>query len=314
MTYAGPIHNVFLYHAHALALGGWVRDKKGQYTALPSVAPSVLSITGGFCSASEKRINFRVPGRYTFGEDGPKDFYLYIGHAYTEVRGVGSDKEDDAFGTYHTTVRSVLDDVFINDEFHVEHAEAILSSKHLKPGKSDDDPEEARIMVGRSNMAGVHVKGAPVTLQRHRLDVDQEPTFNGLHKRLAAHERELATAGKGGTDGDALIKDLCDWSDPAAVPNDAPAYVHDLAGMNQRAKSHIRYSLFKSAAVPAGTPDVTAFNSSLEVKGFGRVFLGEVMVSHGTKQLTMFRLNLGCDNCGDVGGSGGTTNGSTYPP
>ena len=80
-------NHMFLYHAHALALGGWVHDQHGQFAALPSLAPSVLSITGGYSAACEKNINFAIPGSYAFGASGPRQFSLYVGHAYSEVRG-----------------------------------------------------------------------------------------------------------------------------------------------------------------------------------------------------------------------------------
>lgn len=310
MSYIGPRHNVFIYHAHALALGGWVKAAGGRYVPLPSVAPSVLSIGGGFCSNSEKNVNVRVRGREPFGRGGPKEFYLYIGRAYTEVSGIGADDEK-ATGRYTTRVRSILDDLFINDDFYVEHAEAVLSSIHDKPGKSEDNPPEPDVIVGDSNMHNVQVRGLTVTLNPHRHKVDEVRTFGALMTKRAEHEKALAMAGKGGDDGDDLIADLCDWDDPDV---EKEPYVHDVAAMNKRATKHLSYSLFKSVSVPENKKDVKAFHSSLEVQGFGRIFLGEVMASYGMKQVTMFRLDLGCDNCGDVGGSGGTTNGTTYPP
>lgn len=310
MSYRGPVDHLFLYHAYALALGGWVRDKQGRFTPIDSIAPSVLSITGGFGSAVAHNRNLSLRDRSPFGDGGPNEFYIYVGHAYTEVRGVETE-DPNPFGTYRTTVRSVLDDVRINDVLAIEHAEAVLVSTHPRPG-SGAPPSEAQIVIGDSNIAGASVLGVPVTLTRHN-EVDRVPTYEDLHLQVKARQELMLTAGKGGESPDSWLDELCDWHDPSAVPEGSPDYARDIAAMNQRAQTHLRYSLYKSAEIPE-TKGARPFKSSIDVDNFGRIFFGEVFASHGTKQVAMFRLDLGCDNCGGVGGSSGSTNGSTYPP
>ena len=317
-------NHIFLYHAYALPFGGWVHDKNGQFTALPSIAPSVLSITGGFASASEKHVNFAVPGKYQFGEEGPKSFYLYVGHAYSEVRGTEGEDE----GAYTTTVRSVLDDVRINDDLYIEHSEAILRSTHDNPGKPQlpgiETPKtETPVWVGASEMYGVRVRGAKVNLEKHA-DIDRDPVYTSLHSAVRSAMQVPVAAGAGsnpaGTSslaGNSWPYNICNWHDEATLGNDPPLYAKDHATINQNAQNHLRYSIFQDVDVPRAREDnslgVTQFKSSVEVENFGRIFFGEVVASNGMKQLTMFRINLGCDNCGDAGGSGGTTNGGPMP-
>lgn len=311
MSYQGPKNHQFLYHAYALALGGWVKDKDHNFLPIQSVAPSVLSITGGFGSATQNNLNIGLRRKYPFGDGGPSDFSIFVGHAYTEVRGV-EDDEDNPFGVYRTTVRSVLDDVRINDVFSVDHAEAILMSVHEKPNSDNMSPEGV-VTVGESNMSGVRVAGRRARLTK-RDYIDREPTYGLLQAQIQERQHELVTAGKGGV-GDSWLDDLCDWHDPAAVPPEVPEYAHDIAMINQRgtrSNSMLRYSLFKSVELPA-IPGVKTFKSSIDVEGFGRIFLGEVFASNGMKQVSMFRIDLGCDNCGGVGGSGGSTNGGPTP-
>lgn len=61
-------------------------------------------------------------------------------------------------------------------------------------------------------------------------------------------------------------------------------------------------------------PGVEPRGHGFHVKGFGNVFLGEVMIKHGEKTLTMIRLELGSA----VGGTGtvveASSNGSPWPP
>src|SRR5947209_15955172 len=74
MSYKGPRDHIFLYHAYALALGGWMKDKNGNLTTIDSVAPSVLSIAGGFGSASVHNLNCGARGKHPFGDSGPEGF------------------------------------------------------------------------------------------------------------------------------------------------------------------------------------------------------------------------------------------------
>ena len=297
MSYRRRNH-MFLYHAYALALGGWVHDK--EHHLLPiHVAPSVLPYTGGYGSNSAENVNLGFPLKFPFGTEGPPDFHIYVGRAYTEVSGIDTNDEDPS-AIYKTTARSILDDVRINDVFIVEHAEAILTSTHEKP--RDGYEPEGKVVVGDSDMFGVRVAGKDVALSK-RDYVDREPTFSAMQAQLTP-----APAGAGG--GSGWLDELLDWQDTNAVPDDRDLdYARDIALMNRKTDRNLRYSLFNKVDVPG----LKTFNSSIFVKDFGRIFLGEVIASHGQKQVLMFRIDFGCDNCGDVGGSGGSTNGGPTP-
>jgi len=299
MSYRGPQNHTFNYHAYALALGGWVTDKEKHVLPI-HIAPSVLPFAGGYGSNTAVNVNIGFPLKFPFGQQGPADFHIYVGRAYTEVSGVDTDDEN-PFGLYRTTARSVLDDVRINDVFSVEHAEAILTSTHEKP-RPGENPE-GKVVVGASDMFGVRAAGKDVALAK-RDYIDHEPTFTAMQSQLTP-----APQGAGG--GNGWLDELLDWQNPAAVPTDDPEleYAYDIAKMNQRNNGKLRYSIFKNVTVPG----LKTFNTSIYVRDFGRIFLGEVIASHGTKQVTMFRIDLGCDNCGGVGGSGGSTNGGPIP-
>jgi len=318
MSYQGPQTHTFLYHAYALALGGWVKDKNKNYLPIQGVAPSVLSIVGGYSSASETNVNIGFENKYPFGDGGPSDFHIYVGHAYTEVRGTDVYDDEHPFGIYQTTVRSVLDEVRINDVFTVEHAETVLRSTHRKPG--DGDASEGDVTVGDSNIAGVRVDGRRVKVDK-RNAVDRVTRFGELQPQVSDQLRLMEFAGKAGDPtGDPWFTELCSWCNPSAVvPADDTDldYARDIAMQNRDSRANFRYSIFKDVELDAPGRDhprgVKTFKSSIFVPEFGRIFLGEVIASHGTKRATMFRLNLGCDNCGDVGGSGGSTNGGPMP-
>ena len=302
MSYRGP--QTFHYHAYALAFGGYVTDK--QHNVLPiHVAPSVLSYAGGYGSASEINVNIGFPLKFPFGEEGTPDFHIYIGRAFTEVSGIDTG-EDDRAKPFKTMVRSILDDVRINDVVAIGHSEAILTSTHGK------DEQEGHIVVGDSDVFGLRVAGKEVHLNKRSL-ARLAPTFAGLQGQLNTQPAPSALSGKGSV-SDSWFDNLFDWNDPDAVPDDPDLrYARDIAEQNRRIHAQMersaRFSLFDAVDAPG----LKTYKSSIFVENFGRIFLGEVIVSHGTKEVTMFRIDLGCDNCGDVGGSGGSTNGGPPP-
>jgi hypothetical protein len=61
-------------------------------------------------------------------------------------------------------------------------------------------------------------------------------------------------------------------------------------------------------------PGVKRTGHSFYVHGFGKIFLGEVMIVHGQRTLTMIRLELGSAVSGNGTVAAATANGRTYPP
>jgi hypothetical protein len=61
-------------------------------------------------------------------------------------------------------------------------------------------------------------------------------------------------------------------------------------------------------------PGVTTRGHSFHVKGFGTIFLGEVLIKHAERTLTMIRLELGSAISGKGSGAQVFSNGRTYPP
>ena len=302
-----PTNHIFLYNAYALAFGGWVRDKDKRFTPLPNIAPSVLSVAGGYGSATASYVNTGIHRPWSFGNGAPNEFAVYIGRAYTEVNGVEDDTIETPFGAYRTTVRSILDDVRINDVLYVEHSETVLMSVHEKPNRDNQAPEP-KVFVGDSNMSGLRVAGRAVGLMK-RDDIDRAPQYSVFKNMVKTYAQEMAVAGASGEADDPWLDDLTSWNN---VQEGAPEYAQDLARIHQKQDKYIRFSIFKDVDFPT-TPGARAFKQSIEVDGFGRIFFGEVYASDGTKRASMFRIDLGCDNCGGSGGSDGSTNGGSVP-
>jgi len=60
-------------------------------------------------------------------------------------------------------------------------------------------------------------------------------------------------------------------------------------------------------------PGVTRKGHSFHVKGFGKIFLGEVVIRHGERTVTMLRFELGSSISGGGSGGGSTGNGHSWP-
>src|SRR5579862_5828649 len=73
-------------------------------------------------------------------------------------------------------------------------------------------------------------------------------------------------------------------------------------------------SLVKDGGIRLNAPGVKVSGHSIYVPGFGKVYFAEVMVSHGTRTLTMLRFEDGSTTGGGASGGSGTTNGKHYPP
>jgi len=60
-------------------------------------------------------------------------------------------------------------------------------------------------------------------------------------------------------------------------------------------------------------PGVKVDGHSMYVPGFGKVYLGELLIRHGEKTLTMLRFELGSTTSGSGSGGGSKSNGTHFP-
>lgn len=267
------IDHLFLYHGYAHAFGGWV-EQDNRYHPVSSVASSVLPLFGGKGSARERNFTFTVKGQKA-------TFFVSIGEAVTEVDGIVT--SEDADGVYRTTVRSIVDDLTINDVVHVSHLEAVMESIHPKWQPPAPKPE-AVVRLGMSRVDHMTVEGKPVTVT---IDpkIDDFRTYADMCKRSKAAPSTAAPS----------------------TGRTLPHYEADLAAIESQ--TVLRCSI--ASSVSGKGLDING--TSINVPDFGRIYVGELFVSHGTRRLNMLRFNLGCANCGDFAGGSGGINGDTMP-
>lgn len=276
--YDKKVDHLFLYHGYAHAFGGWV-EESNRYHPVRSVASSVLPLFGGKGSARERNFTFTVKGQKS-------DFFVSIGEAATEVDGIVT--SEDADGVYRTTVRSIVDDLTINDVVHVSHLEAVMESIHpkwsLDAQKRGEQKPEAKVRLGLSRIDHMTVQGEPVTVT---IDpkIDDFRTYTDMCKRSKAAPSTAAPS-----PGKTL-----------------PPYEADLAEIESQ--TVLRCSIASSVSGKG----LDIHGTSINVPDFGRIYVGELFVSHGTRRLNMLRFNLGCANCGDLASGSGGINGDTMP-
>jgi len=274
-----------LFHAFALGAGGYIeRDRKRKPIRL--AAPNALSVSGGSgsCCLRDYEFVFRDPDK-TRGSD----FYMTIGEVVTEV--AATELED----RWLTTGRVELINVDINGVVKADRVRGVLNSTHHKRRSLRDPKTEATISALGSEFENLTVNGIPIRLTRDEA-IESHPTHQKLWKFLS------------GKDNAAKAFRLCHFLEESERKDD---YVCDMERFNN--ESIFRCSIFGEVALERESKDVKSHCYSLDIKDFGRLYVGEIIVSRGSKRLNMLRFDLGCDNCG--GGTGGSVdvNGETMP-
>ena len=276
---------VLLYHAFALGAGGYVeRDFKSE--PIPLSAPLALSVSGG--SGQNRQKNYEFVFRDPNKKRGA-DFRMTIGEVFTEV--AATELED----RWLTTGRSELTNVDINGVVKADFVRGLLNSMHLKRKSLRSKKIEASVVTKGSEIRNLTVNGNAVLLANDDT-IDRNPTHDGLRKFVNAKQKTAQAFRQ------------CNFLEKSGSKVD---YICDMERFNS--PSHIRASIYGSIALEKQSDRVRAHCYSLDIDDFGRLYIGEVIVSHGSKRLNMLRFDLGCTNCG--GGTGGSVdlNGETVP-
>jgi hypothetical protein len=194
---------------------------------------------------------------------------------YTHVSG-GHQAEDDTNNTLST---AVLEGLNMLDVLTADRIVSRLYSKHPPKAK------EGNITWHGSRFENLRISGCPVQIE---LNTD---LFEKLLTYKAAEEA-FAKAGEFRT----IAEDPLQTGDKQK-PSDV--------------KGVFLCSIVKKIEVDC--PGVKVSGHSLEVAGFGKVYLGELLIKPAEKTLTMLRFELGSSIGGVGSGGGAKTNGTGYP-
>lgn len=216
---------------------------------------------------------------YSHSVDKPR-FLKILGlrHAKSRVESKGDGNGGNVSHSY-----TIVHDYALLDQLTAAEIETQLQTEH--PGNSP----EAMIRPVGNRLVGLKLDGHEVHVELDEKLFQEAGTKDLLRKRF---------------EGDSELRNKQAWrfsADAGAIT--IPEY-----------KGYYVCSLVKSVEWGGKPhPDVTIDGYTLRWKGFGRIYLGELLVGEGTRSLTMIRAKMGSPV--DGSGSGGSVDqqGATMP-
>lgn len=264
---------IHYYHADASSLGGALEHP--VHKIVPSQAAVSLPATGGFTSARSGAFNFEE--------------IASCEAAFTHASG-GINKKN---GAWTTLVTSAVEDLNILEIVTADRVVAQISVEHPRVGY---DPKVTFVGSQFVNLRIAGVLVEPVMNFRLLTPHEDYPgcpslRHEGFLKSVREQHRQRSEGAK-----------------PPKWALDRYGWVDSDKGIQER--GHVVCSLVDSLK---GEFPGHSFGHVVEIPEFGKFLFGEVIVHHGTYQLTMVRAELGCAVHGSIGIATARGNGSTYP-
>jgi hypothetical protein len=271
----------FYFQTDANSLGGYIDQPFNRI--IPSQASVSLPAVGGHVAARTEAFNFEE--------------IISCRSAYTRVSGREIHKD----GPWSTQVTSVVEGLNILEIVTAERLVAQISVDY------SIDEEYPRVSLAGSHFDGLKIGG---------FDAYPRPSSGLMNPACGANASQPALAWpdflKTGQEQAGKLLD----SVQACDNRDAYAWIVDRFGwMASERKSGedgcVLCSLVEG--VDQGIPGCS-FCHVVEIPDFGQIFLGELLVSPHSVQLSMIRAELGCGTAGRASASSGSVGGRTVPP
>lgn len=216
-----------------------------------------------------------------FTVDHPrKRTLLSVEHAEATAHGRQMD------GTHYSTeIHALVRGLSILEKFH------LVSAEFRQLSENDGGPQ-SRILTSQCRIDGLRLGNVAV-----KVELDEEPfALCGTRKELGDHY---------GKQTDAYRREHHWRFHTQATDRSIAAYNGRYFG-----------TLVKKIELDGPEDelkDMAVDGYSIKWNGFGRIFLGEVMMSDTDRHVTMIRLKMGSDAAGLASVGGGQTNGGTVP-
>lgn len=270
----------FLYRANALALGG--RLSRPDAAPILSQASVVLPIDGGRGQV----------------ESGPFRHGALVAFERAWAQVVGSRPKPD--GPYETLSQVTVEGLNVQDMVTADRLVARLVSRH--PGAG-----EPRIIPLGSTFENLRIAGRPVHYDDLTSLFTTRGTFSSVRDGYAKDEAFQK-----------LARSAFWWGGcPDPLPADAPVEVRERAewlAKNASAYPPLSHGTAQAAIVAnVRVEGLETYGNCVAVPGFGRVYLGELLIQEDSRRLTMLRIDLGCPEEGTIVVDAAETNGHTYP-
>jgi hypothetical protein len=199
-----------------------------------------------------------------------------------------------AAGGWATLATSVVENVKVLDIFTADRIVGQISTEHPFVGYYP------RVSFLGTRFEGVRIGGHSVTVAVDS-DICNTTEDNDRYPKTACvNDKRFLTK-------------VAEQYRQTTSGSNAPPWVRDQfasAPAQGNATGHVLCSVVKSVS---GQFPGQSFGHILEVPGFGKIFLGELIVNCESFNLSMVRLELGCPVQGKVSMVSVHANGSTYP-
>jgi hypothetical protein len=213
----------------------------------------------------------------------------------------GSRNEKD--GSYTTLASSTIEGLNILDMVTADRIVARVASKQLI---TDDEPTITPI---GSHFENLRIAGCPIEVE---LDTDlfnRFGTFSDFKKAYEAdqqHRERMQAAflwGKPKFEVPDFLRERYNWFAGDKFPE---------------SKGIVLCSLVKGFKTCCGEfkdncGELKVYGNVIDVPQFGKVYLGEVMLKHHEREVTMLRVEMGSPTSGPASGPSGGGGGTTYP-
>ncbi len=281
----------FIFHANATGVSAHIRCP--EESILEVQGASALPVVGGFSTSKVGAKNLPVPKTVHDDEIKFSD-YLRFDSVETTASGDFADKKKaiaislgklapDAVPTT-ATVTSKVQGFRVADIFEAKLAQiGIISSANPKA-------TEPSIQLKGNKLEGVKVAGFELKVT---LDEDLFNKYDTLEKLQAAYEKGLP-------------KERMEMFHRS--PNSRSKKLQMSKGL---AYATIIRKLEWVNGKPEGLKELGV--NAFSLKGFGDVYLGELLISSASRRLTMIRIQFGYPIGGEASAAEGEANGSHWP-
>lgn len=288
-----PASRHLYFQADASALGGSIEQPFSKL--IPSPVAASLPPAGGLSVATSGKFDFEGIVSFTA--------------AHTRVSG----REHRVDGPWSTLITATVEGLNILEVITAERVVAQLSIQYPQQGPPC-------LSLAGSHFQDLRIGGFPAFPRLNprllRLDSPREVLDPCLHFDILKETgREQTGRLLGsipqGSDADWLFERY-GWTDPSSERSSDPARgTSPERGQSMERDGIALCSLVDGvdAAIPG-----TSFGHVIEIADFGRIFLGELIATRRSFQLSMIRAELGCNTKGTLTVPSGGGQGTLVPP
>ena len=282
---------MYLYHAHAVALGGTVERPTQQI--IPALASCSLALSGGTSSARE--------GKFDNG-------LVAFDSAQSDI--TGSAETRNGATVYVTGVNISISGLNVRNMVMADQVVLRLASEHQEPpmpsgGTPSRNWGEPRTVTTGSHFDNLKIAGHSVNVATNHKFFSDYRTHGDLDAAWLGGNPAVQSRLMGHTI----------TSPPVATD---PAHLRDVYfGCRGRMAlpnlmAPVLFSFVESVGPISGT-EITNWGPIIRIPQFGVLYLGEVISCPGHRRVNMLRLELGSPDGAGVTIGTGDSNGTGYP-